>query len=202
MNDDSTLDADERDICIYLESCPGQTVSGIEIGKRAGGKKRYREEPNWAVQPLVRLVEQERIETDANNHYRLKPMAKAVSPEARPRTNILFVDDDQDWRDVVAATLRDGGYEVLTAKDATEAIRLTEGAKLGLIILDLDLDGEDGLVLMKFFKRNQPDVPIILYTGLSHDDDAILEMLRQGALQYVRKGPLEDLRQAVQMVLG
>jgi CheY-like chemotaxis protein len=77
-------------------------------------------------------------------------------------------------------------------------MRLTDGVKLGLIILDLDLDGEDGLVLMKFFKCNQPDVPIILYTGLNHDDAAILEMLRQGAHQYVRKGPLEDLRKAVQ----
>jgi hypothetical protein len=41
-------------------------------------------------------------------------------------------------------------------------------------------------------------VPIILYTGMSHDDDTILAMLRQGAHQYVRKGPLEDLRKADQ----
>ena len=111
---------------------------------------------------------------------------------------MLYVDDDKDWRDVVAVTFQDAGHEVLTAKDATEAMRLAEGVKLGLIILDLDLDGEDGLVLMKFFKHNQPDVPIILYTSLRHDDEAILDMLRQGAHQYVRKGPLEDLCKAVQ----
>ena len=52
-------------------------------------------------------------------------------------------------------------------------------------------------MLMRFFKRNQPDVPIILYTGLGHDDEAIQEMLRQGARQYVRKGPLAELLQAV-----
>jgi len=114
---------------------------------------------------------------------------------------ILYVDDDKDWREVVTVTFQGTGYEVLSAKDATEAMLLTEGVKLGLVILDLDLDGEDGLVLMRFFKRNQPDVPIILYTGLNHDDDAILEMLRQGAHQYVRKGPLEDLRKAVQAAI-
>ena len=108
------------------------------------------------------------------------------------------MDDDKDWRDVVSAALQDAGYKAMTAKDATEAMRLAEGVNLALIILDLDLDGEDGLVLMKFSKRNEPDVPIILYTGLRHDDDAILEMLRQGAHQYVRKGPLEDLCKAVQ----
>jgi CheY-like chemotaxis protein len=225
MNDDSTLDADERDICIYLESCPGPPLSGTDIAKRAGGKRRYQENPNWAVKPLLRLLETGLIETDSNGHYRIKPTGKTgsqqsasspvspsvtphwsvrsppVAPDVRTSKKILYVDDDKDWLSVVAATLHDAGYVVLTAKDATEAIRLTEGVKLGLIILDLDLDGEDGLLLMKFFKRNQPDVPIVLYTGLNHDDDAILEMLRQGALRYVRKGPLEDLHKAVQMAL-
>jgi CheY-like chemotaxis protein len=120
------------------------------------------------------------------------------SANIRTSKKILYVDDDQDWRDVVTAYLEDSGYELLTAKDATEARRLAEGVKLGLIILDLGLNGEDGLMLMNLFKRNQPDAPIILYTGLIHDDDVVLAMLRQGARQYVRKGPLEDLRQAVQ----
>ena len=111
------------------------------------------------------------------------------------------MDDDKDLRDLVTTDLHDNGYEVLAAKNATEAMVLTEGVKLGLIILDLDLAGENGLMLMKFFKPNQPDVPIILYTGLSHDDDAILEMLQQGAHQYVHKCPLEDLRKAVQAAM-
>jgi len=42
---------------------------------------------------------------------------------------------------------------------------------------------------------------VILYTGQIHDDDTILAMLRQGALQYVRKGPLEELRQVLEMAL-
>ena len=131
-----------------------------------------------------------------NSHWSVGE--KHGSPAIRATRKILYVDDDKDWRDVVAVTFQDAGDEVLTAKDATNAMLCAEGAKLGLIILDLDLDGEDGLVLMQFLKRNQPDVPIILYTGLNHDDDAILEMLRQGAHQYVRKGPLEDLHKAVQ----
>ena len=115
---------------------------------------------------------------------------------------MLYVDDDKDWRDVVTATFQDAGREILTAKDATEAMRLAESVTLSLIILDLDLDGEDGLVLMQFFKCNQPDVPVILYTGLNHDDEAIQELLRQGAYQYVRKGPLEDLHRAVQAAVS
>ena len=126
---------------------------------------------------------------------------KPAPADPLKKTKVLYVDDDASWLDVVAATLDDAGYEVLKAKDATEAMRLTEGINVGLIILDLDLGGEDGMVLMKFFKRNQPDAPIILFTGLNHDDNAILEMLRQGARQYVRKGPLDDLRKAIQAIV-
>ncbi len=115
---------------------------------------------------------------------------------------ILFVDDDKDWRYMVATWLGDAGYEVLTAGDATEALNMRESADLGLIILDLDLAGEDGVVLMRFMKQNHPDVPIILFTGLSHEDDTILKLLQEGAHQYVRKGPQADLIRAVQMVLG
>jgi CheY-like chemotaxis protein len=152
------------------------------------------------------LVERGIVASDSRGHYRLRPAVEKPTPNAQEEAGepsrpeqltgaskkILFVDDDKDWRDVVSACLHDAGYEILTAKDATEAMVKTEGVKLGLIILDLDLDGESGLMLMNFLKRNQIDVPIILYTGLYHDDEQILAMLRQGAHQYVHKGPLED----------
>ena len=115
---------------------------------------------------------------------------------------ILFVDDDKEWRFMVATWLGHAGYEVLTAADATAAMAVGEGADLGLMILDLDLAGENGLVLMRFMKQNHPDIPVILFTGLSHDDDTILAMLREGAHQYVRKGAQADLIKAVQMAFG
>ena len=70
------MDADERDICLYLKGWPGQFVSLAEVCRRAGGKRRYREDPNWAVPILVRLVERGFIESDSTGHYRLKPRTK------------------------------------------------------------------------------------------------------------------------------
>lgn len=110
---------------------------------------------------------------------------------------ILFVDDDEHWRSVVGITLKGVGHDVLTAKDASEAMRLCEGSDLGLIILDLDLDGENGLMLMKFLRRNQPDVPILLFTGMEHDEEAVKRMLFQGASQYLKKGSMDELVKAV-----
>ena len=70
------VDADERDICLYLKGFPEQFVSFGEISRRAGGKRRYRQEPEWATPILGKLVEKGIVESDSTGHYRLKYRAK------------------------------------------------------------------------------------------------------------------------------
>ena len=82
------MDADERDICIYLKGFRGQFVSLAQITRRAGGKKRYRDDPYWAAPVLSRLVEKKIVEADSTGHYRLKPpptdkRKKWMSPQVR-----------------------------------------------------------------------------------------------------------------------
>lgn len=113
------------------------------------------------------------------------------------KKKILFIDDEADWRLIIREALNEIGHEVLTAGDASEAMQLTEGASLGLIILDLNLAGEDGLTLMKYLRHNHPGVPVLLYTGMEHDEAAIAKMRLAGANQYLRKGNLEELVAAV-----
>ena len=115
---------------------------------------------------------------------------------------ILFVDDDADWRALVTSGLQEAGYQVLAVRDASEALLQTEEEGLGLIVLDLDLGGESGLMLMKFLKRNHPNVPIILYTGMEHDAEAIERMRMLGASHYLRKGPMSELVGAIQKLLN
>lgn len=111
---------------------------------------------------------------------------------------ILFVDDEADWLFMVASYFKDFGLETLTARTGKEAFRITSGVPLDVIIIDVNLAGENGVHLMEFFKTNHPGVPIILYTGMVHDQEAIDGMLAQGAYQYLRKGTLNDLLEAVQ----
>src|SRR5262245_51230659 len=83
------MDADEREICIYLKSWTGVFVSAREIARRAGGRRRFRDDPNWALPVLARLVEKGVIEDDAGGHFRLIPREKAdkekkwVSPQIK-----------------------------------------------------------------------------------------------------------------------
>jgi len=83
------MDADERDICIYLRGFREHFISFAEISRRAGGKKRVRQDPTWATPVLNRLVERGIVESDTTGHYRLKPTppktrtTKWVSPQMR-----------------------------------------------------------------------------------------------------------------------
>jgi len=70
------MDADEREICLYLKGWPGQFVSLAEISRRAGGKRRGRQEPSWALPVLGRLMEKGIIEADSTGHYRLIKRSK------------------------------------------------------------------------------------------------------------------------------
>src|SRR5215471_20241882 len=83
------MDAEEREICDYLKSWSGQWVAAKEIARRAGGKRRYREDPNWSAEPLARLLDKSIVEADATGHYRLAAKEKVgrqkrwISPQIK-----------------------------------------------------------------------------------------------------------------------
>ena len=106
---------------------------------------------------------------------------------------VLLVDDDEMWLSRVSASFKETGYDLVTASDASQAMAAADNADLGLIVLDLNLQGESGLMLMKFLKQNHPRVPILLFTCLDHDDKAIRTMLEMGADQYLPKRSVEEL---------
>jgi DNA-binding response OmpR family regulator len=105
---------------------------------------------------------------------------------------VLLIDDDPVWLRRAAQSLQNAGYSVLEAQDASQALQQADGAELGLIILDLNLAGESGLMLMKFMRRNHPDVPILICTAMDHDDRTIRAMLDMGADQYLHKGNTDE----------
>jgi len=114
---------------------------------------------------------------------------------------ILYIEDEDRWRQLVRMALTEAGFEIVTAGDGLDAMKASEGDKLDLIILDLKLAGESGIMLMKFLKRNHPDVPILLYTGLDHDDTTIQAILEQGADHYQHKGGMQELLEMVRKIL-
>lgn len=117
--------------------------------------------------------------------------------------DMLLVDDEDDQLLIVGELLRAKGFGVITANNADEAMRRLDEYKLGMIVLDLNLAGENGLQLMKYMKVNHPAVPVLLYTGMSHDEEQVQSMLKAGATCYVNKSQSPaELVFAVQQVLN
>jgi hypothetical protein len=84
------MDSDEREITGYLKSWGRQFVAAREIARRAGGKRRFRDEPQWAYPVLSRMLEKGFVETDGLGHYRnvqssadSKKKKRWVSPHLR-----------------------------------------------------------------------------------------------------------------------
>jgi CheY-like chemotaxis protein len=125
-----------------------------------------------------------------------------AEPANTGKKTVLFVDDEGDWRMVAGECLRDAGFNILTAKDEAEALRRMETVKLDAIILDLNLGGQNGLLLMELLKQKHPGVPILIYTGMENDNKAIQEMLKSGAKKYLRKGSMAELSETLKVMVN
>jgi DNA-binding response OmpR family regulator len=120
-------------------------------------------------------------------------------PPAPPK--VLFIDDENDWRFMATEYMHDAGYEVLTARDASEAVAHAQRVSPDLIILDLNLAGVSGIPLLRLLKEMHPEIPLIIYTAIEQDQAAIDNLFAQGATQYLPKGTMGEMLTAVQSAL-
>jgi two-component system phosphate regulon response regulator OmpR len=117
-----------------------------------------------------------------------------------PPERILIVDDDRDIRESMGEYLQGHGYEVALA-DGGEAMRRALAAALpDVVLLDLNMPGEDGLSLARWLRANH-DVGIIMVTGAGEVVDRVVG-LEVGADDYLAK-PFDprELRARLKSVL-
>jgi len=124
--------------------------------------------------------------------------------ETSPTPLVLVADDDPDILDLVRYRLERSGYQVATATDGAEAVRLAGELAPALAVLDVMMPSLDGLEATRRL-RNDPataEIPVILLTAKAQDAD-VQEGFLAGADDYIRKpfSPRE-LSARVQAVLG
>lgn len=97
------MDADEKQICNYLKAFPKQFISTREISRRAGGKWRHREDPEWPTEPLIRLVDKGVVDVDASGHYCLKPRKEKDKKKkwVSPQIQKLLEKSGKNFSDVI-----------------------------------------------------------------------------------------------------
>lgn len=115
--------------------------------------------------------------------------------------HILFVDDEVPIRETLSLYFKRKGFSVTTAPNAEEAKQSSNGITYSVVVLDIDLGGENGLELLDFFKKNHPAIPVIMFTSLGYDPVLLKETMARGASAYMSKAEsLDNLFNEVQRV--
>src|SRR5512144_3099242 len=113
---------------------------------------------------------------------------------------ILVVEDDPSVREMLVEYLGTHGYEVAQADRGAAMREAVEQSLPDVVLLDVNLPGEDGLTLARFL-RERYDVGIIMVTGAAGVADRVAG-LEVGADDYVTKPfDLRELRARVKSVL-
>ncbi len=101
------------------------------------------------------------------------------------RDQILIVDDDEDIQALLAEYLRKNGFDARAVADGKAMRQALASKPASLVVLDLMLPGEDGLVLCRQL-RAKSQIPILMLTARGEASDRILG-LEMGADDYLAK---------------
>lgn len=112
---------------------------------------------------------------------------------------ILVVDDEVNVRRLYQIELEDAGHEVVTAANGAEALKVIAATAPELVILDIKLEAENGLDLLRRMKEIQPGVAVILNSGYSTYRDDFSSWLADAYL--VKSSNTSELTTAVREIL-
>jgi two-component system OmpR family response regulator len=99
--------------------------------------------------------------------------------------HVLVVDDDREIRDLLSRFLTKHGMRVTAARDGAEMMKAIGERGIDIVVLDVMLPGEDGLVLCRRLRAQSP-LPVIMLTAMGEDTDRIVG-LEMGADDYLPK---------------
>lgn len=104
---------------------------------------------------------------------------------------LLIVDDENDVCEFAANFFRRRKIEAVTASSGEEALSILGKERISLTLLDIKMDGIDGIETLRQIKEMDKNNKVIMVTGRKPEDDNSMQECRElGALDYIHK-PLE-----------
>lgn len=100
--------------------------------------------------------------------------------------SILIVEDDLPLREALTDTLLLAGYSIFSAENGEKALAVLNKEEVDLVISDIQMDGMDGISLLKKIKTYKSELPVILMTAFGTIQQAV-EALHDGATDYLVK---------------
>jgi two-component system, NtrC family, nitrogen regulation response regulator NtrX len=99
---------------------------------------------------------------------------------------LLIVDDEPSILSSLMGLLTDEGFEVLTAANGYECLKLIETEFPDLVLLDIWMPGIDGIETLKEIKKNHPKLPVIMISGHGTIETAVTAT-KHGAFNFIEK---------------
>ena len=103
-----------------------------------------------------------------------------------PKEKILVVDDDRGLLTLMKARLEAAGYEVTLTGGGKEALAVAQEESFNAAIVDLKMEGMDGIALLERLLKIQPNLPVIILTAYGTIAGAV-EATKKGAYDFLTK---------------
>jgi two-component system nitrogen regulation response regulator NtrX len=100
--------------------------------------------------------------------------------------SVLIVDDEASIRQSLGGILADDGFDVETASNGYEALKIIESESPDIVLLDIWMQGMDGLETLKEIKKGNPATPVILISGHGTIETAV-KATKLGAFDLIEK---------------
>jgi DNA-binding NtrC family response regulator len=99
---------------------------------------------------------------------------------------LLIVDDENDLTDLLSQILGSEGYEIATAADGDEAIRILGDESFDAVLLDIMMPNRNGFEVLKYITKHHPATKTVMLTGYA-DLKSAVEAKQLGAVEYITK---------------
>ena len=100
--------------------------------------------------------------------------------------SILIVDDEPSILKSLGGLLSDEGFDVLTASNGYQALKVTDSESPDLVLLDIWMPGIDGIETLKQIKKENPFIPVVIITGHGTIETAV-KAIKLGAFDLIEK---------------
>lgn len=100
--------------------------------------------------------------------------------------SVLIVDDEPSILQSLGGLLSDEGFDVLTASNGYEALKIISTSAPDLVLLDIWMPGIDGIETLKEIKKDNPYIQVVIITGHGTIDTAV-EATKLGAFGFIEK---------------
>ena len=116
-------------------------------------------------------------------------------------SNILIVDDEQSYRQLLSLVFESDGHTVRTAMNGRQALELIQSEPADIIISDVKMPDMDGIELLRAVRESAPDLAVVLMTAFASVETA-REAFKLGADDFIQKPfDVEELKLIVKKTL-